>query len=86
MLYDEEYIMDGSVTYDPIWEGVAPLFSEYLIPRHIPGNVSASTYFMVSTDFGETWQECPAIQGVTDASTSPVTNWTNIRLYIYYPS
>lgn len=85
LLYDSNYIIDGHVTYDPVWEGVAPLFAEYITPRHIPGNVSTSTYFKVSTDLGETWQDCPTIQGITTADNSPVATWTNIRLYLYYP-
>ena len=84
-LYDSNYVIDGQVSYDPVWEGVAPLFAEFLTPRHIPGNQANSTYFVVSNDFGETWSECPAIQGVTDAEDSPVATWTNIRIYPYYP-
>lgn len=85
-LYNTDYIIDGRVTYDPVWEGVPPLFAEYISQRNIPGNKQASTYFVVSSDFGETWQKCPTIQGVTDADTSAVAEWTNIRLYLRYPN
>ncbi|WP_343246298.1 hypothetical protein [Diplocloster hominis] len=85
-LYNPDYIIDGHVSYDPVWEGVAPLFAEYITPRNIPGNQDASTYFVVSDDFGQTWQECPTIQGVTDKTVSPVADWTNIRLYLRYPN
>lgn len=85
LLYDPDYVINGSVSYDPVWEGVAPLFAEYITPRHIPNNPANSTYFKVSGDFGATWQDCPTIQGVTDAATSPVATWTNIRLYLNYP-
>ncbi|GLI51212.1 hypothetical protein TSYNTROOL_12980 [Tepidanaerobacter syntrophicus] len=85
-LYDPNYIINGQITYDPVWEGVAPLFAEYLAPRHIPGSVSTSTYFVVSNDFGNTWNDCPSIQGVTNADNSPVASWTNIRLYVKYPN
>ena len=84
-LYDSNYVIDGQVSYDPVWEGVAPLVAEFLTPRLIPGNQANSTYFVVSNDFGETWSECPTIQGVTDAEDSPVATWTNIRIYPYYP-
>lgn len=82
-LYDRDYVTDGQVSFDPVWEGVAPLFAEYINPRQIPGNQEASTYFLVSEDFGETWQQCPTIQGVTDRTNSPVAAWTNIRLYLH---
>jgi hypothetical protein len=81
-LYDMNYIVNGEVSYNPIWEGVAPLFTEYINPRHIPGSPMDSTYFMVSTDFGVTWNEPVEILGVTDATNSPVATWTNIRLYL----
>lgn len=81
-LYDTNYIIDGQVSFNPVWEGVAPLFAEYINPRNIPGNRDASTYFVVSKDFGQTWEECPTIQGVTDHTNSPVATWTNIRLYL----
>ncbi len=81
-LYDSDYIIDGSVSFDPVWEGVAPLFAEYINPRQIPNSQASSTYFLVSTDFGQTWNTCPSIKGVTDASNSPVATWTNIRLHL----
>lgn len=85
LLYDSNYLYNGSISYNPIWEGIAPLFGQYLRPKNIPGDLTNSTYFKVSTDFGATWQDCPTIQGVTDATTgSPVNNWTNIRIYISY--
>ena len=83
MLYEPDYLVDGEISFDPVWEGVAPLFSEYINPRHIPGNQDASTYFLVSDDFGQTWENCPTIQGVTDHTNSPVAQWTNIRLYLH---
>ncbi|SCX74856.1 hypothetical protein [Alkaliphilus peptidifermentans] len=84
-LDDPDYIIDGEISYHPVWEGVAPLFAQYIKPRHIPNNQSNSTYFEVSDDFGTTWNSCPQIQGVTDLSTnSPVAGWTNIRLYLNY--
>lgn len=81
-LYDTNYIVNGEISYNPIWEGVAPLFTEYINPRHIPGNQSNSTYFMVSTDFGVTWNNPSEILGVTDVTNSPAATWTNIRLYL----
>lgn len=85
LLYDTRYVIDGKLSYDPIWESVAPVFGQYIKPKHIPTDLSNTTYFVVSTDFGATWQNCPTIQGVTDPSTgSPVNDWTNIRLYLKY--
>lgn len=84
-LTNPNYIINGEISYAPVWEGVAPLFAQYIKPRHIPGQQQNSTYFKISKDFGATWQECPEIQGVTDPATnSPVATWTNIRLYLNY--
>lgn len=85
LLNDPRYIIDGHISYDPTWDGVAPLFGQYIKPKNIPGDIANSTYFQISTDFGVTWDSCPTIQGVTDPSTnSPVNEWTNIRLYLRY--
>jgi hypothetical protein len=85
LLNDSRYIINGRISYDPIWEAVSPLFGQYIKPKHIPGDLTNSTFFQVSSDFGSTWSHCPAILGVTDPSTgSPVNNWTNIRVYLRY--
>ncbi len=55
---------------NPFWEGVAPLFALYLKP-------SPKAYFIISTDFGITWQTCPEISGISNIP----DNWTNIRIY-----
>lgn len=84
-LYDTRYTIDGKLSYDPAWEAVAPVFGMYIRPKHIPGDTANSTRFVVSTDYGATWQNPPSITGVTDPTTnSPVNSWTNIRLYLQY--
>ncbi|MFA5880105.1 MAG: hypothetical protein WC860_08045 [Candidatus Margulisiibacteriota bacterium] len=60
-----------ALSYNPIFEGVAPLFALYLKP-------SPENYFIISKDFGLTWEPCPNIHGIADIPNS----WTNIRIYL----
>jgi len=88
-LFDSRYVIDGEISYNPIWEGVAPLFSGFLNSRFVEDERENSTFFMVSTNFGATWEEPPVIwatTGLTSAGNlpSPVSDWTNIRIYVNY--
>ncbi len=72
------------ISVNPFWEGVAPLFSSYIQP-HKPNSWQPSVlnnynYFLVSEDFGKTWQECPVLQSIN----STPRKWTNIRIYLQY--
>ena len=91
-LLDPNYVVTDNVvptpgftlSNSPFWEGVAPLFSSYLQP-HKPNSWQADIegndiYFVVSRDFGKTWQRSPEIHGI-----QPIpANWTNIRIYLAY--
>ncbi|MFA5879939.1 MAG: hypothetical protein WC860_07165 [Candidatus Margulisiibacteriota bacterium] len=75
---------NSTLSYSPFWEGVAPLFASYLQP-HKPNSWQSDTignniYFLVSSDFGKTWQTCPEIHGIQNIP----ENWTNIRIYLAY--
>lgn len=90
-LYNPEYAINDSITYDPIWEAVAPLYSQYLKPKYIDGDRENSSMFVVSEDFGKSWQECPTIMGLSgfvdnpaSFEKSPVANWTNIKIHLKY--
>jgi hypothetical protein len=88
-LFDSRYVIDGEISYNPIWEGVAPLFSGFLNSRYVPGNREISTFYVVSTDFGATWHDPPEIWATTglnsaDNIPSPVADWTNIRVFVNY--
>jgi len=89
-LLDARYVIDGEISYNPIWEGVAPLFTGgFLNSRYVPGDRASSTFFMVSTDFGATWHDPPEIwatTGLNSAGNLPslVADWTNIRVYVNY--
>ena len=90
-LFDPNYVVDGKISYDPIWEAVAPLFSQYLKPKYIEGDLDNSSMFVVSSNFGETWEECPTIMGLSGFENhaasfeeSPVQKWTNIKIKLKY--
>lgn len=90
-LYNPEYAPNGEVTFDPILEAVAPLYSQYLKPKYIENDIENSTRFVISEDFGANWQDVPIIMGLTGfdghASSfeeSPVANWTNIKILLEY--
>ncbi len=88
-LNDDRYIIDGKPSFSPGWEAVAPVFGMYARTTFDPDNLAESTYFEVSYDHGETWQQSPQLVGVHDpsncqAQTCP-QNWTNIRVHLIYP-
>jgi len=82
LLKNDRYVIDISenkneiekivLSYNPILEGVAPLFSLYLQPN-------LKNYFTISKDFGISWEPCPKIHGITYAP----SYWTNIRIYSF---
>ena len=63
-LFNPDYAIDGKISYDPIWEAVAPLYSQYMKPKYIEGDKENSTMFVISEDFGQTYQESPTIMGL----------------------
>lgn len=90
-LFNPDYAIDGKISYDPIWEAVAPLYSQYMKPKYIDGDKENSTMFVISEDFGQTYQESPTIMGLTGFKNnensfeeSPVANWTNIKILLKY--
>ncbi|MCF0149408.1 MAG: hypothetical protein HUJ77_13555 [Clostridium sp.] len=90
-LYNPEYAPNGEVTFDPILEAVAPLYSQYLKPKYIEDDIENSTRFIISEDFGANWQDVPTIMGLTGFNEhsssfeeSPVANWTNIKILLEY--
>ncbi len=90
-LYNPNYAIDGNISYDPIWEAVAPLYSQYMKPKYIDGDKENSTMFVISEDNGQTWQECPTVMGLTgfkdhqsSFEESPVAKWTNIKILLKY--
>ncbi|MDB1940402.1 hypothetical protein [Clostridium tertium] len=90
-LYNPEYAPNGEITFDPILEAVAPLYSQYLKPKYIDGDIENSTMFVISEDFGVNWKETPTIMGLTGFENhsasfeeSPVASWTNIKILLEY--
>ncbi|WP_433424696.1 hypothetical protein ACQP1V_18610 [Microtetraspora malaysiensis] len=88
-LRDDRYIIDGAPSFSPGWEAIAPVFGMYARTTFDPGNLSESTYFEVSYDYGKTWHPSPELVGVhapdtCQAATCP-QNWTNIRVHLVYP-
>ncbi|RLK09588.1 hypothetical protein DER29_6123 [Micromonospora sp. M71_S20] len=85
-LADERYLIDGQLSVNPGWEAVAPLFGMYVRTSYNKDWLAGSTRFVVSYDYGATWQQSPSLTGTTEPPTSPVNNWTNIRVYLQYPT
>lgn len=85
-LADRRYLIDGRLSVDPGWEAVAPLFGMYVRTSFNSGWLAGSTRFVVSYDYGATWQQSPSLIGTTQPPDSPVDRWTNIRIYLQYPA
>ena len=90
-LYNPNYAENGEITFDPILEAVAPLYSQYLKPKYIDGDMENSTRFVISENFGTSWEESQIIMGLTGFENhgssfeeSPVANWTNIKILLQY--
>lgn len=91
-LYNPSYTPNGEqVTFDPYLEAVSPLFSQYLKPQYIDGKDELNAKFIVSKDFGETWDTPENVMGLTGfdghASSfpdSPVAGWTNIKILLNF--
>lgn len=73
---------DSSLSYDPAWEAIAPLFGMYIKPKQIPNNKALSTYFEISKDGGITWQDPDLLQG--NADDESLMDVTHIRIKLNY--